>query len=198
MVLIITKLIIRDSMYSYINGVVTKVTPKNIILENNGIGYLLIVSNPYNFSLNKECKVYVHQYVREDLIDLYGFISEEEKELFLKLISVSGIGPKSALSILASGTVNEVVKAIESRNDAYLRKFPGIGTKASQQIILDLQGKIDLTEKVVVNNTKLEDVEEALLALGYAKKDISKVVKKLDMSLDEAALVKQALLLLMK
>ena len=57
-------------MYSYINGVVTKVTPKNIILENNGIGYLLIVSNPYNFSLNKECKVYVHQYVREDLIDL--------------------------------------------------------------------------------------------------------------------------------
>lgn len=185
-------------MYSYINGVVTKVTPKNIILENNGIGYLLIVSNPYNFSLNKECKVYVHQYVREDLIDLYGFISEEEKELFLKLISVSGIGPKSALSILASGTVNEVVKAIESRNDAYLRKFPGIGTKASQQIILDLQGKIDLTEKIVVNNTKLEDVEEALLALGYAKKDISKVVKKLDMSLDEAALVKQALLLLMK
>ena len=114
------------------------------------------------------------------------------------MISVSGIGPKSALSILASGTVNEVVKAIETRNDAYLRKFPGIGTKASQQIILDLQGKIDLTEKVVVNNSKLEDVEEALLALGYLKKDISKVVKKLDMSLDEAALVKQALLLLMK
>ena len=185
-------------MYGYIKGVVTMVTPKNIILENNGIGYLLIVSNPYNFSLNNEYKVFVHQYVREDLIDLYGFSTQEEKELFLKLISVSGIGPKSALSILASGTVNEVVKAIETRNDAYLRKFPGIGAKASQQIILDLQGKIDLTEKVVVNNSKLEDVEEALIALGYLKKDISKVVKKLDLSLDEASLVKQALLLLMK
>lgn len=185
-------------MYAYIIGKVTKVTPKNIILENNGIGYLLIVSNPYNFSLDSECKVYVHQYVREDIMDLYGFVSEEEKELFLKLISVNGIGPKSALSILASGTVKEVVKAIETRNDAYLRKFPGIGQKASQQIILDLQGKIDLTEVVVVNNTKLDDVEEALIALGYAKKDISKVTKKLDLSLDEAQLVKQALLLLMK
>ena len=185
-------------MYAYIIGKVTKVTPKNIILENNGIGYLLIVSNPYNFSLDSECKVYVHQYVREDIMDLYGFVSEEEKELFLKLISVNGIGPKSALSILASGTVKEVVKAIETRNDAYLRKFPGIGQKASQQIILDLQGKIDLTEVVVVNNTKLDDVEEALIALCYAKKDISKVTKKLDLSLDEAQLVKQALLLLMK
>ena len=71
-------------MYGYIKGVVTKVTPKNIILENNGIGYLLIVSNPYNFNLNNEYKVFVHQYVREDLIDLYGFISEEEKESEMK------------------------------------------------------------------------------------------------------------------
>ena len=185
-------------MIGYIKGKVISNNDNVILLENNGIGYLLMVSNPYNFNLNNEYKVFVHQYVREDLIDLYGFSTQEEKELFLKLISVSGIGPKSALSILASGTVNEVVKAIETRNDAYLRKFPGIGAKASQQIILDLQGKIDLTEKIVVNNSKLEDVEEALIALGYLKKDISKVVKKLDLSLDEASLVKQALLLLMK
>ena len=114
-------------MYGYIKGVVTKVTPKNIILENNGVGYLLIVSNPYNFSLNSECKVYVHQYVREDLIDLYGFISEEEKELFLKLISVSGIGPKTASGILGATTTNALISAIELGNIAFLKKLPSIG-----------------------------------------------------------------------
>lgn len=185
-------------MYGYIIGTVTKITPKNIIVENHGIGYLLIVSNPYNFSLNKEYKVFVYQYVREDIIDLYGFMTDDEKELFLKLISVSGIGPKSALSILASGTVHEVVNAIESRNDAYLRKFPGIGQKASQQIILDLQGKINLDSDVVVKNSKLEDVEQALLALGYHKKEITKILPKLDSSLDEGVLVKQALQALVK
>ncbi len=173
-------------MYGYIKGVITKITPKNII------------SNPYSFSLNKEYKVYVYQYVREDTLDLYGFLSEDEKDLFLKLISVSGIGPKSALSILATGTVNEIVKAIESRNDTYLRKFPGIGAKASQQIILDLQGKLSLGEELIVKNSKLEDVEQALLALGYNKKEITKVLPKLDQTLDEGALVKQALKTLVK
>lgn len=185
-------------MYGYVVGFVTKVTPKYIIVDNHGVGYLMIVSNPYNFSLNKEYKVFVHQYVRDDAIELYGFASEDEKELFLKLISVNGIGPKSALSILASGTVQEVVRAIESRNDAYLRKFPGIGQKASQQIILDLQGKINLDAGIVVKNSKLEDVEQALLALGYNKKEISKVLPKLDASLDEGILVKQALQALVK
>ena len=185
-------------MYGYIKGVITKITPKNIIIENQGIGYLLIVSNPYSFSLNKEYKVYVYQYVREDTLDLYGFLSEDEKDLFLKLISVSGIGPKSALSILATGTVNEIVKAIESRNDTYLRKFPGIGAKASQQIILDLQGKLSLGEELIVKNSKLEDVEQALLAVGYNKKEITKVLPKLDQTLDEGALVKQALKTLVK
>lgn len=185
-------------MYGYINGVITKITPKNIIIENNGIGYLLIVSNPYNFNLNKEYKVYVYQYVREDMIDLYGFISEDEKDLFLKLISVSGIGPKSALSILALGSVNEIVNAIDSRNDSYLRKFPGIGAKASQQIILDLHGKLNFDDKIIVKNSKLDDVEQALLALGYNKKEITKILPKLDQSLDEGALVKQALMILVK
>ena len=185
-------------MYGYIKGVVTKITPKNIIIENNGIGYLLIVSNPYSFKLNSDYKVFVHQYVREDLIDLYGFGSEDEKELFLKLISVSGIGPKSALSILATGTVKEIVSAIESRNDAYLRKFPGIGAKASQQIILDLQGKLNYDEAISYKGSKLDDVEEALIALGYSKKEISKVLPKLDGALDEGNLVKEALKLLVK
>lgn len=180
-------------MYGYIKGIVTKITPKNIICETGGIGYLLIVSNPYNFKKNETYTIYLHQYVREDILDLYGFKTEDEKELFLKLISVSGIGPKSALSILASSSVAEIVRAIESRNDAYLRKFPGIGTKASQQIILDLRGKLNFDEMDVPKNSSLEDVEQALLALGYNKKEIAKVLSKLDPSLDEGVLVKLAL-----
>ena len=185
-------------MYGYINGRVTKISPKNIILENNGIGYILIVSNPYNFKLNEEYKVFTYQYVREDVIDLYGFILEEEKDLFLKLISVSGIGPKSALSILASSSVANVVKAIEDRNDAYLRKFPGIGTKASQQIILDLKGKISFEETANLPSAKMQDVEDALVALGYSKKELTKILAKLDGSKDEAELIKDALKLLVK
>lgn len=182
-------------MYGYIIGRITKITPKYIICENNGIGYLLIVGNPYNYKLNNEYKIYTHQYVREDTLDLYGFLTEDEKELFLKLISVSGIGPKSALSILASGTVKEIVNAIENRNDTYLKKFPGIGAKASQQIILDLKGKLVFNddEDYLPKNSKLEDVEGALIALGYSKKEVSKVLSKLDTSLDEGALVKLAL-----
>lgn len=187
-------------MYGYINGKITKITPKYIIIENNGIGYILIVSNPYNFKLNENYKVFTYQYVREDIIDLYGFLTEDEKELFLKLISVSGIGPKSALSILASGSVNDIAEAIEAGNDTYLKKFPGIGTKASQQIILDLRGKLNFenTQAIDNNSSKLEDVEAALIALGYTKKEVAKILNKLDASKDVGVLVKDALKLMTK
>ena len=185
-------------MYGYIVGIVTKISPKYIICENNGIGYLIIVPNPFSYKLNEEYKIYTHQYVREDVLELYGFMSDEEKELFLKLISVSGIGPKSALSILATGTVGEICRAIESRNDAYLRKFPGIGSKASQQIILDLAGKLSINNDGFVTNSKLDDVSDALIALGYSKKEISKVLGKLDGNLEEGELIKEALKKLVK
>ncbi len=188
-------------MYAYIKGTLTKITPKYIVLENNNIGYLIIVSNPYNFVLNQEYTIYTYQNVKEDLIELYGFLKEDERELFLKLISVSGIGPKSALSILASGSVNEICMAIETRNDAYLKKFPGIGPKASQQIILDLKGKVsfDKTELSLFNDDgKLKDVVDALVALGYKEKDAQKVVSKLDSSLSTGLLVKEALKQLVK
>lgn len=181
-------------MYSYIKGMVRKLNPKYIVLESNNIGYEIITANPYNFHLNEEITVYVYQYVREDIIALYGFKSEDEKELFLKLISVNGIGPKSALSILASGTVNEIVSAIESRNDAYLKKFPGIGPKASQQIILDLKGKVCFDE--ALPNGKSDTLVEALTSLGYSKKDATKVTAKLDLTKPEGELIKDALKLL--
>ncbi|MCR5787387.1 MAG: Holliday junction branch migration protein RuvA [Acholeplasmatales bacterium] len=183
-------------MYSYIKGNVTMVCPKNITLENNNIGYEIVVPNPYNFMVSKEeVTVFIYHYLREDQETLYGFKTREEKDLFLKLISVNGIGPKSALSILASATVNEILNAIESRDDAYLKRFPGIGAKASQQIILDLHGKIsfDDVSEVLNNNSHQKDIEEALVTLGYSKKDVTKAVSKLDFSLDDSTLIKLAL-----
>ena len=180
-------------MYGYIKGKVTKICPKYIICDNNGIGYLIIVGNPYSYKLNEDYTIYTYQAVRDDGIELYGFIHEDEKELFLKLISVNGIGPKSALSIVASGSVKEIINAIEARNDRYLRKFPGIGQKASQQIILDLRGKLDFESKA--NNTTNE-LNDALISLGYKQKDVDKVCKKLDMSLPIETLIKEALKLL--
>lgn len=187
-------------MYGYIIGRVTKVNPKYIIEENNGIGYMIIVPNPYNFNVGEEYKIFTYQHVREDAIELYGFKTEDEKELFLKLISVSGIGPKSALSILATGNVGQIVAAIESRNDAYLRKFPGIGQKASQQIILDLRGKLNFNaiEDQLNVNPKLDEVEEALVSLGYNKKELKKVLAKLDITKSTGDLIKDALQTLAK
>ena len=102
--------------------------------------------------------------------------------------------------MLAFGTVNEIINAIEIKNDAYLRKFPGIGSKASQQIILDLAGKLSYQglDLNIPSSSKLDDVEDALVALGYTKKEASKVVSKLDPSLSEGELVKEALKKLVK
>lgn len=185
-------------MYSYIKGKIEKLNPKYIVVDNNGIGYEVITANPYNYKLHEDITVYVYQYVREDINVLYGFKTEDEKDLFLKLISVNGIGPKSALSILASATVNEIINAIESRNDAYLKKFPGIGPKASQQIILDLKGKISFDDGMATYDTKAETLVEALTSLGYTKKDSTKAVSNLDLNKSEGDLIKEALKLLNK
>lgn len=187
-------------VYEYIIGEITKITPKYIVVENNGIGYILIVANPYSFKVGETLKVYTYQYVREQLNDLYGFKTESEKVLFIKLISVNGIGPKSALSILASGNVDSIYNAIEDRNDAYLKKFPGIGPKSALQIILDLKGKISFDDVSVVkgDSQKLIDVEEALISLGYTKKDIGKALAKIDSNKEVGVIIKEALALLNK
>ncbi len=187
-------------MYFYISGKIVLIDPKYIVLDNNNIGYTLIVPNPYVFNMDEEVKVYVYQYVRENINDLYGFKTLEEKNLFIKLISVNGIGPKSALSILATGNVEGIVNAIEENNDTYLKRFPGIGNKASLQIILDLKGKInfDQMNSVMKDNPKMEDCKEALIALGYNQKDVSKILLKIDSGLSQSDIIKTALKMITK
>ncbi len=184
-------------MYSYIKGKVVDRNATHICLESNNIGYAIKTANPYVFQLTENCLVYTYLHVREDIQELYGFRTNEEKELFIKLISVKGIGPKGALAVLATGSISGIVSAIESANSDYLRKFPGIGPKASQQIILDLKGKFKDT--LIATNNDVLDVQEVLVSLGYSRKEINKVLPKLSFdehTLDE--LIKLSLQLLLK
>ncbi|AEN78674.1 Holliday junction branch migration protein RuvA [Ligilactobacillus ruminis] len=181
-------------MYEYLIGTITQVFPAYIVVENNGIGYLINVANPFRFKSDetKKEKIYLHQIVRENEIVLYGFSDFNEKQLFLKLISVSGIGPKSALAILANEDHNGFVSAVNNDDDAYLTKFPGIGKKTAKQIILDLKGKLGGLEsgkplkgqqdlEIVAEQTSpyLKEALEALLALGYTKTEVKKTGRKL-------------------
>ena len=185
-------------MFNYIKGIVTDIESNYIVLENNNIGYEIYTPNPYSFDINSDYKIYLYQYIREDENTLYGFKTKEEKDLFLKLISVKGIGCKSACTMLASGDVEGICEAIESGNMTYLKKIPGIGPKAAGQIILDLQGKVTATKQTVVNQ-ELEEAMEVLIALGYKQSEVDKVVKKLtDENLDTNGYVKKALSLIVK
>ena len=183
-------------MYGYIKGIVTEIESSYIILETNNVGYLIYVANPYSYQLNIEYKVYLYTQIKEDEHLLYGFKEKEEKELFLKLISVKGLGCKMALPILATGSINGIVDAIDRENILYLKKFPKIGDKVARQIILDLKGKLTTSP-----NTQMEvntELVEVLISLGYKRPDIKKVIPNVNSNLTIEEQVKDALRLLLK
>ncbi|HGH7920502.1 TPA: Holliday junction branch migration protein RuvA [Streptococcus agalactiae] len=172
-------------MYDYIKGKLSKITAKFIVVETAGLGYVIYVANPYSFSgyVNQEVTIYLHQVIRDDAHLLFGFYTENEKEIFLNLISVSGIGPTTALAIIAVDDNEGLVSAIDNSDIKYLTKFPKIGKKTAQQMILDLSGKFveasgeSATSRKVSSeqNSNLEEAMEALLALGYKATELKKV-----------------------
>ena len=184
-------------MYFYIKGTVVEQYGSYIVLDSNNTGYLINVANPYSFELNKEYKVFIYQQIREDDNSLYGFKTIEEKDLFLKLISVKGIGPKMALPILATGSINGIVDAIERENILYLKKFPKIGEKVARQIILDLKGKLNV-EGIDADSNNYEELQEVLKGLGYKDKEYKNIINKIDNNLPIELQVKEALKLLLK
>ncbi|MCC9785713.1 Holliday junction branch migration protein RuvA, partial [Streptococcus agalactiae] len=169
----------------YIKGKLSKITAKFIVVETAGLGYMIYVANPYSFSgyVNQEVTIYLHQVIRDDAHLLFGFHTENEKEIFLNLISVSGIGPTTALAIIAVDDNEGLVSAIDNSDIKYLTKFPKIGKKTAQQMILDLSGKFveasgeSATSRKVSSeqNSNLEEAMEALLALGYKATELKKV-----------------------
>ena len=184
-------------MYEYIKGKIVNQESNYIVVDNNGIGYLIYVPNPYSFDLDKEYKVYVYQQVREDENSLYGFKTIEEKELFLKLINVKGLGCKMALPIIATGSISGIMDAIERENILYLKKFPKIGDKVAKQIILDLKGKLN-TNAVNSSSKDFDELIEVLKGLGYKQSDINKVIPSIKSDLNIEDQIKEALKLMLK
>ena len=185
-------------MYSYIIGKVIENNSNNIVIECNKIGYLIYVPNPFSYKIGEEYKVYVYNKIGEDEYSLYGFKTKEEYELFLRLISVKGLGAKLALPILATGSIAGIVDAIDRENILYLTKFPKIGDKLARQIILDLKGKINIDVTEEIENDETEDLIDTLVALGYKQTEIKKVIGQIDRSNTLEEQVKEALKLLLK
>lgn len=186
-------------MYQYIKGELKEVTPQYITVEADGIGYIVHVPNPFRFEsmVDNAMTIFTELIVREDSHALYGFKDMEEKSLFQSLLKVTGIGPKSAMAILATSTPDGVINAIENENYNFMQKFPGVGKKTASQIILDLKGKLTEDEKTseTVSETGSNEhfISEALLALealGYSKRELTRIEKQLKTieinSVDEA------------
>ena len=184
-------------MYNYIKGTVTEVTPNYIVLENNDIGYQIYTGNPFSFQENEKYTVYVYQKIAEDDNSLYGFKTKEEKDLFLRLIDVKGLGPKMAMPMIALGSVSGIVDAIDRENILYLKKCPKIGDKVARQIILDLKGKLNV-ESTPENDASTSELIEVLESLGYKKADIKRVISQVDPSETLESQVKSALKLMLK
>lgn len=199
-------------MIAYIKGTLAYIQENAIIVDVAGIGYEIICPNPYVFEKSMEEELFVHTYhhVREDVQSLYGFKDEEEKYLFTKLISVSGIGPKSAVAILGRVHVPDFIAAVETEDEKYLTQFPGVGKKTARQIILDLKGKLTsmvtlenvdaLTKEVPTNATALNDAKGALKSLGYTDRELNHILPQLEAEdLEKTdAIIRKALLLLTK
>ncbi|WP_299106370.1 Holliday junction branch migration protein RuvA [uncultured Tenacibaculum sp.] len=170
-------------MITQIRGRLVEKNPTDVVVDCNGVGYLLHISlNTYSALPSEENVVlYTHLSIREDAHTLYGFISKVEREVFKLLISVSGVGPSTARTMLSSMTTEDIQQAIASENVKLIQSVKGIGAKTAQRVIVDLKDKVlktfDLEEvSVVQDNTNKEEALSALEVLGFARKQADKVV----------------------
>ena len=174
-------------MYDYIKGNVAELTPTYVVLDNHGVGYMVNISlNSFNVLQNQEevVKVYVYEAIREDAHLLYGFTERRERELFLLLISVSGVGANTARMILSSLTPSDLEQTIVSENVSILKSVKGIGAKTAERIIVDLKDKIKLStdtllDKSQVTSEVFDEAMSALVMLGFTKQMSQKALKKL-------------------
>lgn len=182
-------------MFAYIKGVLVENGNGYVVVEANGIGYKIFMSNIGAAALGEEgsvVKVHTHYHVREDDISLYGFATKEELKMFELLIGVSGVGAKSAISMLSAISPSDFALAIISNNVNALKKVPGIGAKTAQRIILELQDKLKNENMVVESENEvisvvkitpeMEEAFSALQILGYTRRDIEKAFEGTDAS----------------
>lgn len=163
-------------MIGYLKGILVEVSADTALIDVGGVGYEILASvntlMDMQALLTKEVIVWIHTHVREDAFQLFGFHSKEEKNLFLSLLKVNGVGPKMALSILSGGRVSQIHEMIESGNAKALSSLPKVGKKTAEQIILTLKGKLVMIEKTEPTSKKKApnphpDISSALLNLGF-------------------------------
>lgn len=184
-------------MIGYLKGVIIAINKDSIIVDVHDVGYHVLTPLPYEYKINDKVELFIYTHVKEDQLVLFGFKEMPQKELFLKLISVKGVGPKTAVGILSSIHYVKLIEAIDSEDISFIKKIPGIGQKSASQIVLDLKGKFVVDTTNI--NTELKDALDALSALGYKDGEIKKVEKELsnqDLSTEEY--IKLGLQLLLK
>ena len=199
-------------MYAYFIGELTAMQSDSVILEVNHIGYNIKVSSQTIQTLGQmsgEVKIYTYTYVKEDTLSLFGFLTREELELFKKMITVNGIGPKGALAILSSMSVDTLRFAIISGDSKTIAKAPGIGAKTAERLILDLRDKINIEDDFGISiptqttasqeHPVKKETVEALTALGYSATDATKAVNRVTVEDDTTTeeLLKSALKIIM-
>lgn len=160
-------------MIYFLRGKVAIIDKESIVLDVRDVGYQMLVSHIDEYQVGEEVLMYTYNVVREDENYLIGFKSIEEKDVFMSLIKVKGLGPKTVINALSATTPNEVIAAISSNNVAFLKKLPGLGAKAAGQIILDLKGEITGSKG---NPKQYEEVYDALKTLGFKGAAIDRVL----------------------
>jgi len=183
-------------MIGFLSGFVKSIRGHQAIIVTGGVGYSVNLPGNLNLLPNQEVELYIHTHVREDALTLYGFKDESSLDLFEKLLTVSGVGPKSAQAIVSAGSAEVIKKAIESSNLNFFTAISGIGKKSAQKIIIDLKSKLSKSETdmaALEGNTQLSD---ALTQLGFTKTEIISVSSDIDFTADLSLQIKQALKLL--
>lgn len=185
-------------MIGSIKGEIILKTDKFVIVDTGGVGYKISVSPETLLLAKKEgdrVMLWIHTHVREDSFDLYGFMDYKELQLFEMLISVSGIGPKSALVILGVASIDTLVRAVSTGDTTYLTKISGIGRKTAEKIVLELRDKLGVEESDGSLQIEL-DALEALKSLGYSERDSREALKKVAPDTDTNQKIREALKIL--
>jgi Holliday junction DNA helicase RuvA len=188
-------------MFDYIRGTLTDKELTQVAIEAGGVGYAVSIPLSTYERLpepGKETKIYIHYYLREDDVKLFGFASKADREIFRSLITVNSVGPKVAMSIMSGVSIENLVMYVNSGDTAGLKKIPGVGAKTAERIIVELKGKLGAYSSTPVSMAKRpvargrkEEAYAAMLSLGYNDKQVAKAIERVSQEISEDAPIEE-------